>query len=237
MAHILWFVTVRTIVHPARLAALIYTTADFQFLGFQAAERFANKYPTLIEKKEPAWFITDRRKATLLQAQSRQKAELDHTGEGLLKDSEAPQHDKEHGRSNGEGETVGATVCDGAGNVACVTSTGGVTNKWEGRIGDTPIIGAGSYASNKSCGITGTGWGEQFIRFSAASRVCFAVEYGGLSVKDAVYDVVHKTFPESTGGFVAVTPSGEIVVDFNTVGMYRAGRNWQGQDFVKIWDD
>lgn len=228
---------VRTIVHPARLAALIYTMADFQFLGFQAAERFADKFQGLIEKREPGWFVTDRRKATLLKAQSRKAAELDHTGEGMLTNSEVPEQDEVQAKNNGEGETVGATICDGAGNVACVTSTGGVTNKWEGRIGDTPVVGAGSYASNKSCGISGTGWGEQFIRFSAASRVCFAVEYGGMSVKDAMYEVVHKTFPESTGGFVAVTPSGEIVMDFNTVGMYRAGRNWQGEDFVKIWDD
>lgn len=136
-----------------------------------------------------------------------------------------------------EGETVGATVCDGQGNVACVTSTGGVTNKWEGRIGDTPVIGAGSYASNKSCAVSGTGWGEQFLRFGAASRVCFAVEYGGMNVRDAMAEVVHQVFPEETGGFVAVTPKGEIVIEFNSRGMYRACRSWQGQNYVRIWED
>lgn len=135
---------------------------------------------------------------------------------------------------NGEGETVGAAVCDGHGNVACVTSTGGVTNKWAGRIGDTPIIGAGSYASNKSCAISGTGWGEQFIRLSASSRAVFAAEYGGFSVKDAIGHVVD-SFPEETGGFVAVTTSGEIIVDFNSAGMFRGYRNWQGINDVDIW--
>lgn len=205
--------------YPSRLAAVIFTAADYQHLGFSAAERYADKYPSLIERADPEWFITDNRKASYRKAQARNIAELDH--------DQAPEEQ--------EGGTVGATACDGRGNVAVVTSTGGVTNKWEGRVGDTPIIGAGSYASNKSCAVSGTGWGEQFLRFSAGSRVCFAVEYGGMSAKDAVYEVVHNVFPEDTGGFIGVTPSGEVLMDFNSPGMYRGCRTWEGQDYVKIW--
>lgn len=236
--------------HPARLAALIYATADFQFLGFAAAERYADKFPALIEKQDPTWFITDRRRGSLAKARSRQTALLDHTA-GTVKQAFSDvavdmsqqvqsglvaSQDQKPKCLNEEGETVGATVCDGEGNVACVTSTGGVTNKWEGRIGDTPVIGAGSYASNKSCAVSGTGWGEQFLRYSAASRICFAVEYGGMSVKDATYDVVHRIFPNDTGGFVSVTPYGEVVMDFNSLGMFRACRDWQGREEVRIWE-
>lgn len=243
---------VRTVVHPARLATLIYATADFQFLGFAAAEKYADKFPSLIERQEPTWFVTDRRRASLAKAQTRKTALLDHTaGTVQAAFSEKANNDewKKPGAAainttepsnsqclSNEGETVGATVCDGYGNVACVTSTGGVTNKWEGRIGDTPVIGAGSYASNKSCAVSGTGWGEQFLRYSAASRICFAMEYGGMSAKDATYDVVRKVFPDDTGGFICVTPTGEVVMDFNSIGMFRACRTWQGQDEIKIWE-
>lgn len=227
----------RTVKHPARLATVIFSAADHQFLGFSAAERYADRFPLLIKRAEPAWFITDRRKASLQRAQERKIAQLDHTGNNTAFDvsntsnlSSPPQ------RVSNEGETVGATVSDGVGNVACVTSTAGVTNKWEGRIGDTPLIGAGSYASNKSGAVSGTGWGEQFIRFSAASRVCFSVEYGHMSLRDAMYEVVHNTFPVDTGGFVGVTPSGEVVMEYNSVGMFRACRTWQGVEYVKIWE-
>lgn len=204
---------------------MIHATADYQFIGFAAAERYAAKYPTLIETRNPTWFITDQRKLSLARALKREKGELDHSG---LANNRAGEN---------EGETVGATVCDGKGNVACVTSTGGVTNKWEGRIGDTPVVGAGSYASNRSCAISGTGWGEQFLRLSAASRVCFAVEFGGVSVKHAMSEVVHQVFAEDTGGFVAVTPEGEIVMEFNSSGMFRGCRNWQGQNYIRVWGD
>eukprot|EP00177_Eucheuma_denticulatum_P000096 GFKZ01000166.1.p1 GENE.GFKZ01000166.1~~GFKZ01000166.1.p1 ORF type:complete len:345 (+),score=30.04 GFKZ01000166.1:24-1037(+) len=220
----------RTIMHPARLAALINVTADFQFLGFAAAERFASKYPTLIETREPAWFLTDRRKLSLARAKQRRAAELDHS-------SLVASGGVEEAEGEVEGGTVGATVCDGQGNVACVTSTGGVTNKLEGRIGDTPVVGAGSYASNKSCALSGTGWGEDFLRFSAASRVCFAVEYGGLSVRDALAEVVHQVMPEGTGGFIGVTPGGEVHMELNSPMMFRACRNWQGVNYVKTWAD
>lgn len=201
-------------------------------IGFSAAERLADRYPAFIERAEPTWFITDLRKASLNTAREKQAVTLDHSG-GTLANPTTIFSERNGER---EGETVGATVCDGTGNVACVTSTGGVTNKWAGRIGDTPLIGAGSYASNKACALSGTGWGEQFIRFCAASRVALAVEWSRMSLKDAMYDVVHNVFPDSTGGFVGVTPGGEVVMDFNSVGMFRGCRTWRGEDYVKIWD-
>ncbi|KAI0567449.1 Asparaginase [Gracilaria domingensis] len=229
----------RTVKHPARLAAVVYTSGPHQMIGFSAAERLADRYPALIERADPAWFITDRRQASLHKAREQKTTTLDHSG-GTFTDARfgiTGYNDTSiREKIENEGETVGATVADGFGNVACVTSTGGVTNKWEGRIGDTPLIGAGSYASNDACALSGTGWGEQFIRFSAASRVALAVEWSRMSLKDAMYEVVHNVFPDDTGGFVGVTPSGEVCMDFNSVGMFRGCRTWRGEDFVKIWD-
>lgn len=194
-------------------------------IGFSAAERLADRYPTLIERAEPSWFVTDRRKASLYKARAKEAKRASNL--------EQPTP-TENGNLEREGETVGATVCDGVGNVACVTSTGGLTNKWEGRIGDTPLVGAGSFASNKSCALSGTGIGEEFIRLCAASRVALSVELSNTSLKDAMYDVVHNQFPDDTGGFIGVTPDGEVVIDFNSATMYRGYRTWRGEQFVHV---
>lgn len=200
--------------------------ARFQFLGFSSAEKFADKYGTLIKRKPSEWFETDRRRKTLERALARgKKAELDHSG-GTI---ESNKNDK-YG-------TVGAAVCDGNGNVAVVTSTGGQTCKMAGRIGDTPMIGAGSYADNRTLALSGTGDGEQFIRLSAAARVSCAMQYGGSSALDALDGVVHKEMPAESGGFVAVTPKGEAIAKFNSLGMFRALKESTGKDIVRIWED
>lgn len=209
--------------HPSRLASTVYSHAAFQFLGFSAAERYADRFPALIERKSPDWFITKNRKESLENYKTKHTAASERTC-------------RQHGQPETTGETVGAAVCDGLGNVAVVTSTGGTTGKWAGRIGDTPMIGSGSYASNGSCAVSGTGIGEQFIRFAAASRLCCAMEYGGLSFQDALTQVVRNVLPNGAGGFVGVSPSGEVGMDFNSTAMFRGCRNWQGMDFVKIWE-
>lgn len=135
------------------------------------------------------------------------------------------------------GGTVGAAVCDGEGNVAVVTSTGGQTCKMAGRIGDTAVIGAGSYACNQTLALSGTGNGEHFLRYSAASQVSFAMRYGGASASDAISGVVHGELPEGSGGFVAVTPAGDALAMMNSAGMFRALRDWRGKNVVRIWED
>lgn len=223
----------RTVQNPSRLATLVFAVSDFQFLGFSAAETFADRYPSFIARADPGWFVTDRRRCSLARARA---THAERGGGGVGQEGEEEDGGKvEERKSEREGETVGATVCDGFGNVACVTSTGGVTNKWEGRIGDSAIIGAGSYACNAVGAVSGTGWGEEFLRFSAASRVCFAVEMSNVSMRDAVYEVVHNVFRKDTGGFVAVSNDGEAVMDFNSDAMFRASRNWRGEECVKIW--
>ena len=113
----------------------------------------------------------------------------------------------------------------------------GVTCKTEGRIGDTPMIGAGGIADNRSCAVSGTGIGEEFIRASAASRVSCAMQYGGMSLNDAVSTVVNDELVQGAGGIIAVSPQGDVCMKLNSTGMFRASRSWKGVDCIAIWDE
>ncbi len=119
--------------------------------------------------------------------------------------------------------TVGCVALDQFGNIAAGTSTGGMTNKKFGRIGDSPIIGAGTYANNETCGISSTGWGEYFIRLGVAFDISAMMAYRGLSLEEASKEVIMRKLPElgGDGGIIGLTRSGEIVMMFNTEGMYR----------------
>jgi L-asparaginase / beta-aspartyl-peptidase len=131
---------------------------------------------------------------------------------------------------SGEGAkfgTVGAVAVDVEGNVAAATSTGGMTNKGWGRVGDTPLIGAGTYANNKTCAISCTGHGEYFIRGVVAYDVSCRMEYGGMNLKQAANEVIHEKLKKmgGEGGLIAVDSSGNICMPFNTEGMYRGMKN------------
>ncbi len=132
--------------------------------------------------------------------------------------------------------TVGAVALDAAGNLAAATSTGGLTNQLPGRVGDTPIIGAGTYAKNGVCAVSATGEGEHFVRAVAAHHIAAAVEYRGLRLQDAVTELVHRVLPRlgGLGGIIAVDAGGSIVMDFNTEGMFRAARDSSGRRLIAI---
>lgn len=210
----------------------MHTVSPFQFLGFAAAERFSMQFGPLITHAHPDYFITERRRRSFRHESTKNKSESTPLAQLVDHSSEAKMAEEKN-----ETETIGAVVCDGFGNVACVTSTGGITCKSEGRIGDTPMIGAGSYADNRTCALSGTGIGEEFIRTSAGSRVSCAIQYGGMTMNDAVSSVVHDELPKGAGGIIAVNTSGEVCMDFNSTGMYRASRSWKGDECVAIWDD
>ena len=135
--------------------------------------------------------------------------------------------------------TVGVVALDSDGNIAAGTSTGGTTAKRWGRVGDSPILGAGTYASNASCGVSATGTGEYFIRLSVASRICALVEFQGVSLQEASDQVIQDelTAMGGDGGIVALTPAGEIAWSFNTPGMYRARQIAGGDPVVGIYGD
>lgn len=132
--------------------------------------------------------------------------------------------------------TVGAVALDAAGNLAAATSTGGMTNKRLGRVGDSPLIGAGTYAKNGVCGISATGHGEYFIRTVAAYHIASAVEYRGLSLEDAARELIHGILPKlgGEGGIIAIDAQGGIVMEFNTQGMFRGARDSGGRRLIAI---
>ena len=133
--------------------------------------------------------------------------------------------------------TVGAVARDAHGNLAAATSTGGMTNKRPGRVGDSPIIGAGTYAKNGVCAVSATGHGEYFIRAVAAHHVCAAVEYRGLSLEQAVHEMLHQILRSlgGDGGLIAVDAHGRIVMQFSTEGMFRGARDSDGRREIAVY--
>jgi beta-aspartyl-peptidase (threonine type) len=128
---------------------------------------------------------------------------------------------------------------DRQGNIAAGTSTGGLQGKMPGRVGDSPLIGAGTYASNQSCAVSGTGVGEYFIRYTVAREICALVQYKGLALQQAADEVIHKQLApiHGDGGVIAIAPDGQPVWSFNTPGMFRARQFEGGKVEVHIYND
>jgi beta-aspartyl-peptidase (threonine type) len=167
---------------------------------------------------DPSYFSTPARLAQLQRALATQSgAVLDHDGAALAAPASAPlDEDRKFG-------TVGAVALDAHGHLAAATSTGGMTAKRVGRIGDSPLIGAGTYADDRSAAVSCTGSGEMFIRVAAAYDVCARMAYGGASLHTATHAVVHEALPAigGRGGLIAVDRHGNLALPFNTEGMYR----------------
>lgn len=206
-----------TVGNPILLASLVLVKSQFQFLGFSSAEKFGDGFPGVVKRFANERFVTEGRVKSLERALKRRN--------GGAQDVVL------------EPETVGAVVLDEEGNVACATSTGGISGKVEGRIGDTPMVGAGSFAENGVCAVSGTGIGEEFIRHGAAGRVGAAMSYGGMGLEEAVRHVVFERLPKGAGGFIGVDCKGTIVREFNSGGMYRACMDSNGLRKVGIWGD
>jgi len=135
--------------------------------------------------------------------------------------------------------TVGAVAIDKNGNIAAATSTGGMTNKKFNRIGDSPIIGAGTYANNATCGISSTGTGEYFMRTLAAHQASNLIKYKNISLKSALHEVIFKEIEPlgGDGGMIGLDKNGVVAWDFNTEGMYRAYKRSTGENIVKLYKD
>ena len=204
--------------NPIRLARLVMDESPHVMLARQGAEAFAEAYD--IEFRDNTYFHTERRLEALRNAQS----------DASTTDAEA---------SPAYLGTVGAVALDANGTLAAATSTGGMTNKKFGRIGDSPIIGAGTYADNRSCAVSSTGHGEFFIRAAIAYDVCAMVRYTGLSLAEAANAVIHGTLTEmgATGGLIAMDPQGHVAMPFNTPGMYRGVINADGSVQIDIFRD
>lgn len=154
-----------------------------------------------------------------------------------IKDTDTVQLD--HVKGDHKFGTVGAVACDRNGNLAAATSTGGMTNKKFGRIGDSPLIGSGTYANNQTCAVSCTGSGEFFIRGNVAYDVSCLISYAGKSLTEACNEVVHKHLIAlgGDGGLIAVNAQAEIAMAFNTEGMYRGYRHSQGDHYIGIYEN
>ena len=122
------------------------------------------------------------------------------------------------------------------GNLAAATSTGGMTNKRFGRLGDVPVIGAGTYANNRTCAISATGWGEQFIKHTVAHDISALMEYKGMAIQQAADEVIHRKLQKDDGGVIGVAKDGSIALVFNSAGMYRGAADSNGRFDVAIWE-
>jgi len=219
--------------HPISLARAVMEHSPHVMLAGAGADAFSKAQG--LEQAEPGWFFTERRWRSLERALAAQGLPIPARPAG------ATGVDPARGLAHDEGKhgTVGVVARDQAGNVAAGTSTGGVTAKRWGRVGDSPIIGAGTYASNKSCAVSATGTGEYFIRLTVAREICALVELKGLSLQAAADQVVQKDLAAlgGDGGIIAVAPDGQMAWSYNTSGMYRA-RAAEGQALsVGIYKD
>ncbi|MBK5204999.1 MAG: isoaspartyl peptidase/L-asparaginase [Polaromonas sp.] len=204
---------------PLRAARAVMEHSEHVLLVGTGAESFVSGLG--LEMVLPAHFSTDARRAQLRRALETDATLLDHDGAALVfRPSAAPTAPLDEGSKFG---TVGAVALDARGNLAAATSTGGMTNKRPGRVGDTPLIGAGTYADNRTAAISCTGTGEMFIRIAAAYDICARMAYAGQSLDAAAHEVVMNVLPTigGRGGLIAVDAQGNVSLPFNTEGMYR----------------
>jgi beta-aspartyl-peptidase (threonine type) len=213
----------RTIKNPISAAIAVMNDSPHVMLSSAGADRFAKEQGLAVAP--PDYFVTERRIDALKRVQA-EKA----SGQASLDKKTAFYEQQRMG-------TVGCVALDQAGNIAAGTSTGGMTNKKWNRIGDAPIIGAGTYANNASCGISATGWGEFFIRSVVAHDIAALVEYKGLSIAEAARIAIHVKVAKlgGDGGIVGLDRFGNVAMEMNTEGMYRAHMNAQGEQTIKIY--
>jgi beta-aspartyl-peptidase (threonine type) len=208
---------VRRIANPIALARSVMEKSDFVMLNGEGAEEFARVQG--FEFVAPEYFHTQERWNQLQKIlggdRNLSPLTISHVG------------------------TVGAVALDSRGNLASATSTGGMTGKRYGRIGDSPIIGAGTYADNRSCAVSATGHGEKFICATVAHDIAARLRYGGRGLEQAVREVIHGELPaiHGDGGVIAVDARGAISMQFNTEGMFRASARAGEEPVVAIYDD
>jgi beta-aspartyl-peptidase (threonine type) len=208
---------VRHVMNPIELARLVMEKSPHVMLIGAGAEEFALEQGLVLVPN--SYFRTQRREQELKRALQKER-------------------DDNNSSSTGSG-TVGAVALDSSGNLAAATSTGGMTNKRYGRVGDSPIIGAGTYANNTSCAVSATGSGEFFIRAVVSHDIHALVHYKHLSIEASVREVVHQKLKRlgGEGGVIAVDRTGRIAMEFNGEGMFRGARDSNGRRETAIYDD
>ena len=216
---------VTRIKNPIDLALTVMNDSPHVMLSGKGAEVFAMEKG--FELVDPSYFYTENR------FQSLQRIKLREKGKTMSVSFEDDYI------KNSKFGTVGCAALDQNGDLAAGTSTGGMTNKRWNRIGDAPIIGAGTYANNATCAVSSTGWGEYFIRAMVAHDISAMMEYKGVTLKQAATEVIQKKVPDlgGDGGIVAIDKDGNVAMEFNTAGMYRAHMNADGDLIISIYKD
>jgi len=212
--------------NPIQLARLVMTDTRHVLLAGQGAEKFAAEKG--VAMVEPSYFDTE---ATLKAWQRFRAKSGDSSSQADVEKIKIFNEDT--GSYMG---TVGCVALDKNGNLAAATSTGGLTNKKFGRIGDSPIVGAGTFADNETCAISGTGIGEQYIRHAVAYDVSAQMKYKGVSLKEAIDNNLASRLNQGDGGLIGVDHDGNIYMAFNTQGMTRAAADSSGR-FEVLWDE
>lgn len=213
---------ITSVKNPVCLARAVMEQSEHVFLIGKGAEEYARTLD--LEHAAPEYFSTEFRKAQLMRIRDTGRTQLDHTEE------EEEEDHKKYG-------TVGAVALDTSGNLAAATSTGGITNKRFGRVGDTAVIGSGTYAENGVCAVSSTGWGEYYLRAVAAYDIAALMKYGGRSLDEACAEVLNGHIAEmgGDGGFIAVDSLGCIAMPFNTEGMYRGFAKSTGEREIAVY--
>jgi L-asparaginase / beta-aspartyl-peptidase len=213
---------IKNIRNPVALAEQVMLHSGHVFLSGEGAYEFALERG--IKTEDDEYFFTDFRYQQWCEMKDSDAYQLDHNS------SKGSMGEKKFG-------TVGAVACDRQGNVAGATSTGGMTNKRYGRIGDTPLIGSGTYANNATCAVSCTGHGEVFIKAVAAYDVSCLLAYRKMSLEEACTEVVMKKLVamEGEGGLIAMDAGGNAVLVFNSAGMYRGLKSSDGENMVAIY--
>ncbi len=214
---------VRHIKNPIDLARDVMDRSDHVMLYGEGAEEFARSQG--YKMMDTSYFFTRSRYESLKQILEKKESKKVSFEDPFIKDSKFG--------------TVGCAALDKYGNLAAGTSTGGMTNKRWNRIGDAPIIGAGTYANNATCAVSSTGWGEYFIRLVVAYDISALMEYKGMTLQDAAKEVIQKKVPAlgGDGGIVAIDKDGNVAMEFNTAGMYRASMNSKGELVIGIYKE
>lgn len=201
---------VTTVKNPISLARLVKDKTRHVLLATKGAESFADEMN--VERVSNSYFSTKKRLRSIEKRLKKEKEAFSKKG------------------------TVGVVALDKNGNLAAGTSTGGMTNKKFGRVGDSPIIGAGTYANNNTCAISSTGTGEEYIRHGVAMRISNLMEYKNLTIKHAMSEVIHNVLKKGDGGTIGVDKYGTISTQFNTLGMFRGMADSDGLFKVAIWE-
>jgi beta-aspartyl-peptidase (threonine type) len=230
---------VTTIKNPISAARAVMEKSEHVMMIGKGAEKFAAQEG--LEIVDPSYFYTEERWQGLLRIRKEdpEKTQLDHDSTVRIDTTHQEAAVRQPGNRDHKYGTVGAVALDRHGNLAAATSTGGMTNKKFGRVGDAPIIGAGTYAKNQTCAVSCTGWGEFFIRLSVAKSVSDLMEYKNMPVKKAAEELIMNQVPKlgGDGGLIVVDKDGNFAMPFNTEGMYRGYIRPDGKAVVKIYKD